>query len=195
MDCAGTAGCRRPGATFQNSVLPARAKPTITTRLVASRMHPARDGRRGCAQVASRISSLPMKPDSGGIPVIAIAATKNRPANRLAWGSGGAGNQPVDDLAALRATRSTSRNSAAPLSVRVQQIVKPGGQAALVEQAERHQQRAHRPDDRETDQPAQASRLASTPTAPSTSVTSAAGTTHGAAMSATAPASAPNTTV
>jgi hypothetical protein len=66
---------------FQNSVLPARAKPTMVrsepTR-IAVQAQPSPPGSRS----ASSTRSLPRKPLSGGMPAMAMAAAKKSAANR-----------------------------------------------------------------------------------------------------------------
>ena len=66
----------RRAAGFQNTALPAWPKPRTATSEVASTTDQISQT-ASIPRTASRISSLPMKPDSGGRPAVAIAAPKN----------------------------------------------------------------------------------------------------------------------
>jgi len=63
-------------AGFQNTALPACAKPSTATSEVA-RIAPQMSHIWPMSRVASRIRSLPMKPESGGSPAVAMAATNH----------------------------------------------------------------------------------------------------------------------
>ena len=69
------------------------------------------------ARTPSSTSSLPMKPDSGGMPVMAIAATKNSPPTSPPWAMRGAAAKRSRWAPRRSATRSATRKSAPAASV------------------------------------------------------------------------------
>src|SRR3546814_2107585 len=78
---AGSAPVAGSEVLFQNTVLPARAKPTMVSSEV-TRMTVQTTTIDADSRALSSTSSLPRKPVSGGMPVMPMAARKNRPARR-----------------------------------------------------------------------------------------------------------------
>ena len=103
----------RPGRDLPEQRAAGAREPDDDDEAGAEHDRPDPAAARRASRVASRISSLPMKPDSGGMPAIAIAARKNRPASRSAARSAAAGTSRSPPRAA-RCARRDRRAGTAP---------------------------------------------------------------------------------
>ena len=180
----------RSASHFQNTTLPARAKPIIASRLPTSSTAQSQ-GQAGCTVTVSSTSSLPMKPDSGGRPIVAMAARKNSPASRSSWPNGGAAHQPVAGAAAAAGDEVGEQEQRGTGERAVRHVVERRGRRRLGEDAHGQEQRADGADQGVGRERGERVRLASTPIMPTARVTAAAGRTNGSAIQAAAPAPPP----